>query len=179
MLQWISITARQYQALYHNHYFTESSSDEDQPPSFSMGGPSKRPRLSIDEEAKSDSGEENGESDWKSNNELKGQNDGKGSFGSSSSYSSAAQRMMVSDRYWPRQIWKAACLCLKCIEFNCNKLLCQGIKLAVSKWEPGSITTWVWFTSTVTCYNWYFSLLLWFLGCVVLFCNSSCHYILI
>ena len=61
-------------------------------PSFSMGSTSKRSRLSIDEEAKSDSGEEeNGLSNSPKNEHSNGTSD----FGSSGTYSSAAQRMMV------------------------------------------------------------------------------------
>ncbi|XP_045121975.1 cap-specific mRNA (nucleoside-2'-O-)-methyltransferase 1-like [Portunus trituberculatus] len=83
---------------------SDTSSDEDLPPSFSMGGPGKRSRLSIDDEAKSDSGGENGQSSSPASitsptSPSDDHSNGMGDFGSSGTYSSAAQRMMKNMGY--------------------------------------------------------------------------------
>ncbi|KAK8396816.1 hypothetical protein O3P69_005052 [Scylla paramamosain] len=86
---------------------SDTSSDEDLPPSFSMGGVGKRSRLSIDEEVKSDSEGENGQSSSPASpnsptsptSPSDDHSNGMGDFGSSSTYSSAAQRMMKNMGY--------------------------------------------------------------------------------
>ena len=76
-----------------------------------MGGPGKRSRLSIDEEAKSDSGGENGQSSSPASptsptSPSDDHSNGMGDFGSSATYSSAAQRMMVSDGIENVLVWE-------------------------------------------------------------------------